>query len=436
MQIRISSPFPLPPRSRGWTLVPVGCPDEDQASPALAGMDLLLIVEIPADQSFPRARGDGPASLVHMDNVDKLPPRSRGWTPRPRSLRRGSAASPALAGMDRRVITVPLRPNGFPRARGDGPSAPNCTSNRAKLPPRSRGWTRGRCGRSAAALASPALAGMDPTTGKSCSSQEGSPPRSRGWTRHGWPAHRSRRASPALAGMDPPWPMPRWLSDGFPRARGDGPAKVSAAIKAFVLPPRSRRWTRVWADATAGSVASPALAGMDLKDIRAAPPHHRFPRARGDGPQIRHASLGTAALPPRSRGWTVKSIRMGEPNGASPALAGMDPLETAQASHSSRFPRARGDGPACGALGQGGVVLPPRSRGWTLVPRRPRRRRRASPALAGMDLGARHRNPTAQSFPRARGDGPGAGCCSAAASQLPRARWDGPAARLPQRFRR
>ena len=314
----------LPPRSRGWTRLRPDPVDPLRASPALAGMDLQGNCVDVRRSGFPRARGDGPHTIPRLASTFALPPRSRGWTRRGRRPLPGGRASPALAGMDLGNLAAWLLAMGFPRARGDGPEYEAAASNGKVLPPRSRGWTRPRGGCPAARAASPALAGMDP--------------------------HCSVRRS---------WKF------SFPRARGDGPGRPARPHPHLPLPPRSRGWTLSERVRQVLSDASPALAGMDPCRQSPTPPRPCFPRARGDGPPWNRPRPDGHLLPPRSRGWTPALRARQEAGEASPALAGMDLDALRGSSLRPRFPRARGDGPGGGIRTDRTVMLPPRSRGWT-----------------------------------------------------------------------
>mgnify|MGYP001017099675 CR=1 FL=1 len=242
--------------------------------------------EKPADTRprFPRARGDGPSALSRRRLSTPLPPRSRGWTRPRRLLHADEAASPALAGMDPSAPATSRRRSGFPRARGDGPGAPDRLALLPGLPPRSRGWTRMATHGRGRAQASPALAGMD--RWKRCISE---------------------------------------LLTGFPRARGDGPLLIRSPMDWPPLPPRSRGWTLVTLLGVFQLQASPALAGMDPGDASSVCLACCFPRARGDGPLVVPREVDPSKLPPRSRGWTLHDgPHLGRLR-ASPALAGMDP---------------------------------------------------------------------------------------------------------------
>ncbi len=133
--------YSAPPRSRGWTASSRRLPSSISGSPALAGMDPFRSLMLLKKLRLPRARGDGPRVGQLVGDHPRAPPRSRGWTPDPRSTDRSGAGSPALAGMDpvfRGLVAVPDR---LPRARGDGPGFRGRCTGQSRAPPRSRGWT-------------------------------------------------------------------------------------------------------------------------------------------------------------------------------------------------------------------------------------------------------------------------------------------------------
>ena len=328
-------------------------------------MDLTPICSSVSWFSFPRARGDGPCARTDDQVLRRLPPRSRGWTRPDHEDAADFSASPALAGMDPSSPTSACGSPGFPRARGDGPSGSRGIGADVLLPPRSRGWT------------------FIPTT-------------------HALDDH----ASPALAGMD--LPMMSFFQSviGFPRARGDGPSEKPRNPSRPELPPRSRGWTRAGNRPDQLLAASPALAGMDPRCTKLVCTSTGFPRARGDGPANTARAATTTRLPPRSRGWTRSAYRLAESCDASPALAGMDLTPPFHAAALYGFPRARGDGPTDQTDPRYRRRLPPRSRGWTCPVGDLGQRAVASPALAGMDPQSYRSRPSSNSFPRARGDGP------------------------------
>jgi len=90
---------------------------------------------------FPRTRGDGPLTVQAAAAPDTFPPHSRGWTRASKVPGSEDIVSPALAGMDPRLLRHALRPRRFPRTRGDGPQADRSLPAILLFPPHSRGWT-------------------------------------------------------------------------------------------------------------------------------------------------------------------------------------------------------------------------------------------------------------------------------------------------------
>ncbi len=252
--------------------------------------------------------------------------------------------SPAGAGMDRSRSTAdPARP-GLPRRRGDGPRGGGGRSARTSAPPQARGWTWVGDGGLQCLDGSPAGAGMDPSgvkdfpAGKGLPRRRGdgplrrrgstapfqAPPQARGWTRRELPRPRQRRGSPAGAGMDPAPHRARGARRRLPRRRGDGPAVWPGLICGGWAPPQARGWTRRHGRRSRRQGGSPAGAGMDpLKQI-GSKRGVRLPRRRGDGPTFSGAVIRLRSAPPQARGWTRGSLRSPEPDGGSPAGAGMD----------------------------------------------------------------------------------------------------------------
>ena len=131
-----------------------------------------------------------------------------------------------------------------------------------------------------------------------------------------------------------------------------------------------------------------------------------LPRARGDGPDLLRLIEEEKEASPRSRGWTRLAARGRRRRDGFPALAGMDRRDAVGQARWPRLPRARGDGPQARAAIQSGGRASPRSRGWTLRREPPRARRAGFPALAGMDPSSEIPRRPLDRLPRARGDGP------------------------------
>ena len=213
----------FPPHSRGWTRKSGPSPCSLTVSPALAGMDPCTTRSAVSRLRFPRTRGDGPLLGPDPEDPGVFPPHSRGWTVLDAVREAAHRVSPALAGMDHLLIVGSRTSAGFPRTRGDGPVTAIIIFASALFPPHSRGWTHPDDLRRHHRGVSPALAGMDPSptptppcsssfprtrgdgpgSGTQCFPRWTFPPHSRGWTPRGVIGEPIERVSPALAGMDP-----------------------------------------------------------------------------------------------------------------------------------------------------------------------------------------------------------------------------------------
>ena len=195
-------PSPFPPHARGWTCDASPHGRAAHVSPARAGMDLSICQSSIPRASFPRTRGDGPVDATSICGGGGFPPHARGWTVRSVADAQIANVSPARAGMD------PVAPfsfeflPGFPRTRGDGPSALDARAFLRRFPPHARGWTPRARPRAPRAAVSPARAGMDP-------SAEG------------------RKSAPHC----------------FPRTRGDGARAAGSTTRYSSFPPHARGWT-------------------------------------------------------------------------------------------------------------------------------------------------------------------------------------------------
>ena len=232
----------------------------------------------------------------------------------------------------------------FPRTRGDGPSAESDRRPRLTFPPHARGWTLSASFAHSTGTVSPARAGMDP--------------------------HATARSRPG----------PR-----FPRTRGDGPFSSRRAFFSAAFPPHARGWTLPAPGRGARLPVSPARAGMDPSCPWARCAASRFPRTRGDGPDRGAAIDPPRWFPPHARGWTVASSSRARDRTVSPARAGMDPGDRRRGLGVRRFPRTRGDGPELLPHPCGPTMFPPHARGWTRDTGVRVDRRTVSPARAGMD---------------------------------------------------
>ena len=171
------------------------------------------------------------------------------------------------------------------------------------------------------------------------------PPHPRGWS----PAEPRRKGvgqgSPAPAGMVPHQPRPAPTAARFPRTRGDGPDMGVSHDYWPSVPPHPRGWSPLKEPHNGYERGSPAPAGMVPRASRAAWRPMRFPRTRGDGPEPLHPQRYAPAVPPHPRGWSQKRMAKGITIQGSPAPAGMVPKKRRHHGRRLGFPRTRGDGP-------------------------------------------------------------------------------------------
>ena len=272
----------LPPHTRGCTFMIAPPFGAGPASPAHAGMYPTSSRTKQRHGRFPRTRGDVPARFPPLASENPLPPHTRGCTFEQHHAQTAPEASPAHAGMYPTSSRTKQRHGRFPRTRGDVPARFPPLASENPLPPHTRGCTFEQHHAQTAPEASPAHAGMYPTS-------------SRTKQRHG----------------------------RFPRTRGDVPARFPPLASENPLPPHTRGCTFEQHHAQTAPEASPAHAGMYLPDSPPWQAKIRFPRTRGDVPLSNITRRLRLKLPPHTRGCTCQIPPPGKRKSASPAHAGM-----------------------------------------------------------------------------------------------------------------
>ena len=287
-------------------------------------MDPAAPVPSPAQEGFPRPRGDGPEPRGRRPALTAVSPPTRGWTHRGIRDRPCAPGFPAHAGMDPHHAAQPPNTTRFPRPRGDGPHPLFASSLPLAVSPPTRGWTCHSYGSKPDGTGFPAHAGMDPSHhgplipksrfprprgdgpedgGGTDGRLEVSPP-TRGWTPYAkWPK-KSARGFPAHAGMDHGRAHRATAQLGFPRPRGDGPPDTSRMPWISSVSPPTRGWTAKGRPHGGGRPGFPAHAGMDLRRGSTTHAAGGFPRPRGDGPQGHHWRHHPRQVSPPTRGWT------------------------------------------------------------------------------------------------------------------------------------
>ena len=124
------------PRPPSWWMI------RPALLPAHAGMDPTASTQTTRRTSAPRARGDGPVGSSYRPTRVSCSPRTRGWTRQVLAVDAVQVLLPAHAGMDPRRRTGRGTPSSAPRARGDGPPSMMLGSCGTSCSPRTRGWAQ------------------------------------------------------------------------------------------------------------------------------------------------------------------------------------------------------------------------------------------------------------------------------------------------------
>ena len=355
----------FPPQARGCTVGICETVAYRDVSPAGAGMHLIRFVPGSFLDGFPRRRGDAPSASAAGDQVIAFPPQARGCTWREGRDRGGAEVSPAGAGMHRSATPTRAARPSFPRRRGDAPPPRAAGHPARRFPPQARGCTE--------------VPGLGDQVG---------------------------RVSPAGAGMHPRRASSVAVVMGFPRRRGDAPDLAIGVYFSGRFPPQARGCTRDHSRRPAHDGVSPAGAGMHRHRVHGLSSRPGFPRRRGDAPLPGPGCPHDPAFPPQARGCTLSPSRSISGCLVSPAGAGMHPGLERPPRPGQCFPRRRGDAPPISQRLKCGFRFPPQARGCTLGCSSEALCRRVSPAGAGM-----HPSPTTcpgwpAGFPRRRGDAP------------------------------
>ena len=137
-----------------------------------------------------------------------------------------------------------------------------------------------------------------------------------------------RRGSPAHAGIVP---SPRDLRSPrrrFPRTRGDRPELGDDIQEIFLVPPHTRGSSRVGEVRQRHGEGSPAHAGIVPGRIPTGHARARFPRTRGDRPRAAIPRSTRQKVPPHTRGSSLVGLVRVHALYGSPAHAGIVPFGT------------------------------------------------------------------------------------------------------------
>ncbi len=312
------NPVVCSPRTRGWSWLRETVDLYKTLLPAHAGMVPAGIRRAQVRLTAPRARGDGPSSRDSAGSMSACSPRTRGWSTLLTDRAVDKGLLPAHAGMVRSCGSSRTTVRTAPRARGDGPDRRGQRHRAGNCSPRTRGWSSAHTCAAVCRNLLPAHAGM------------------------------VRRNVAAIA-----------QRVAAPRARGDGPIPDAGAGVWLDCSPRTRGWSQHQPQDGVGNCLLPAHAGMVRGRCGRSPTSAAAPRARGDGPALVSAIACPNVCSPRTRGWSVGD-RVGVGGvGLLPAHAGMVLPSAAATALTSAAPRARGDGPdASGSSGDTHSLLP------------------------------------------------------------------------------
>ena len=314
----------VPPPARGWSRHRWRYRLQRLGSPASAGMVPRPASRQSSGSRFPRQRGDGPLGLRIVLGHPGVPPPARGWSHHQAAQIHLPPGSPASAGMVLPVQVFREFFPRFPRQRGDGPIAGSRIDAWFRVPPPARGWS----------VAHDVEAGLG-------------------------------QGSPASAGMVPRARALGRRPLRFPRQRGDGPVCHYTVHTLPEVPPPARGWSQRTLTRAVTREGSPASAGMVPQSDARRLAGRRFPRQRGDGPKGYQPLARASTVPPPARGWSPIAGFAPCRTGGSPASAGMVPTSNLRNAATARFPRQRGDGPEMGLIRDVVEPVPPPARGWS-----------------------------------------------------------------------
>ena len=173
-------------------------------------------------------------------------------------------------------------------------------------------------------------------------------------------------------------------SSRFPRTRGDVPQLCPQDTILLTFSPHTRGCSVRLRDGDQCRWVFPAHAGMFRWCGGYAGGGDCFPRTRGDVPPWRYRGRHRKWFSPHTRGCSVHRGGLRICNTVFPAHAGMFPCIKASTKHLAGFPRTRGDVPGVIPTGYSADAFSPHTRGCSGQPRRNPTPHRVFPAHAGM----------------------------------------------------
>jgi len=324
---RTQCPPGFSPRPWGWSEIAVLNPKRLRVFPTPVGMVRDILRRSRGGASFPHARGDGPPCFCLCANNQGFSPRPWGWSAPLYCLRQRRCVFPTPVGMVPENETREWVSLSFPHARGDGPLCAKILDLVIRFSPRPWGWSAiGERGETVRAVF-PTPVGMVPTPPYRLRSRNGFPhargdgpspwlrchtrrpfsPRPWGWSDPFYINAGGSYVFPTPVGMVPPIEARLPSRSRFPHARGDGPLSAPDCSLLVLFSPRPWGWSVAQAQAQAASNVFPTPVGMVRSDRRCDMVMCGFPHARGDGPKQTTILHHFIRFSPRPWGWSQSS---------------------------------------------------------------------------------------------------------------------------------
>ena len=237
--------FRFSPRARGCSVLGLVATLNSSVFPACAGMFRCTRAAANDVAGFPRVRGDVPSAKVTWSVDQEFSPRARGCSLFLHHEAGGEVVFPACAGMFPALTSQNPPTISFPRVRGDVPGGRTYHRSGEKFSPRARGCSAGFVVFTMPRAVFPACAGMFLSPRRFC-----------------------------------------WVRMCFPRVRGDVPACSFVMQRQSKFSPRARGCSRNLKTPLSADTVFPACAGMFLPWWIPGIRTYCFPRVRGDVPNI------------------------------------------------------------------------------------------------------------------------------------------------------
>ncbi len=251
------------PRTWGWSVQDAVCGGHSVVFPTHVGMVRSPRRMVPGGRGFPHARGDGPKSTELLADLQEFSPRTWGWSGKAVNAFGNSRVFPTHVGMVRRSHAHTQSGLCFPHARGDGPWRDCHPYPRFRFSPRTWGWSAvieraigtlyvfpthvGMVRMSMLGIEPhqgfPHARGDGPSVDEQIAEAEQFSPRTWGWSVSSLWWSCGRMVFPTHVGMVRTPNNPCSHPARFPHARGDGPALRANGINVDAFSPRTWGWS-------------------------------------------------------------------------------------------------------------------------------------------------------------------------------------------------